>query len=114
MKTSQKTEAEHHTPKRYDNVKFSFLSYVNKENATLLGIVLFRDNEMVIDIQDRQAPVPYLIVGKLNENYFQGINSFQKPSRSIEAKWAKVGNSYVGTWLEEGVEFLFSFNLPKT
>ena len=98
-------------PRLFSNVKFEFFSHAEGNN-TFIGTVLLRNDEFVIDIQDKNAFCPYLINGKSNNNYFEGINSFVKPSNDVEAKWATVGKCYVGTWLEDGCDYIFTFKIP--
>lgn len=94
---------------RYDNVQFTFFTHEKENCANLRGTVLVRVNEMILDIQDKQAPTPYLIRGALVKNYYIGTNEFKNPYTDIDAKWAQVGDSYVGIWIEEGTDYLFSF-----
>lgn len=78
------------------------------EETYLPGTVLLRDGEMVLDIPGGSGP--YLIVGRVRENAFAGVNT-GRGRANVEAKWANVGGMYVGSWIEDGYEYLFSFEL---
>lgn len=108
-----KATSGHSMPKRYDDILFDFISHAEECSGVLLGSVLFRENEMVLDIQDEKALAPYLIIGKYENNYYQGRNSDQKMGRSVEAAWAKIDKTYVGTWVEDGIDYLFSFKISE-
>jgi len=30
----------------------------------------------------------------------------------VRASWAEIGDGYAGRWIEDGYEYLFTFNLP--
>ena len=93
--------------RRNPMVTFQFLSEARGENAELQGEFLFREGDMVLDIKGGCGP--YLIVGKANQHWFEGRNSSRKSAAEVDAKWAKVGDRYIGRWDEDGYEFLFSF-----
>lgn len=96
-------------PKRYEEIGFHFLSAL--EDTTLTGSVLIREHEMVLDIRDPRGASTYLIVGKSLGTYFKGVNSDHASAIQIEASWADLGGLYVGLWVENGEEFMFSFGL---
>lgn len=93
---------------RHDNVAFRFLG--NREDCVLTGTVLVRDREMVLEIL-AGGDGPYLIVGKSRKHFFEGTNSASGMHNPVNAKWAAVGESYVGIWTETGYDYLFSFDL---
>lgn len=69
---------------------------------------------MVLEITDKLAPRPYLIVGKLCDGYFEGADGPGIRGNEVRASWAYVGRQlFVGTWLEDGDEYLFSFDLSE-
>ena len=92
---------------RHDNVDFHFLG--DEEDSILSGTVFVRDGGMVIQILGGEGP--YHIVGKAHEHWFEGTNSDPNKRNQVDAKWALVGPNYVGMWIEEGYDFLFSFYL---
>src|SRR6266850_1505830 len=97
--------------KKFENVEIQF---VNIEDAQALNAtVLVRNGEMVIDIQALDGITDYLIVGKPEDYFFQGINSAGKAMPTVRAKWVKLGRIYVGLWIEGGREYLFSFELNQ-
>jgi hypothetical protein len=106
VKTKSQTK-----PSRYSNVGFRFLGA--KEDTTLYGTVLVRDREMVLDIPEG-GDSAYLIVGTAHEHWFEGRNSGQEMLNDVNAKWAAIGNNFVGIWIETGHEYLFSFELGSS
>jgi hypothetical protein len=100
-----------------NDVSFHFLGG-DEEDSYLFGKVIIRSGEMVLDIPGGYGP--YTIVGKACNHWFDGTNTDRRPpniggSRArVEAKWASVGRTYVGVWVEDDEEFLFSFNLGST
>jgi hypothetical protein len=94
---------------KYEGVRFRFAGA--NQDTELTGTVLFRDKEMVIEIPGGYGP--YLIVGKQHGGRFEGVSSVQGISNRTEARWADLGGLYVGQWIEDGYEFLFSFELPQ-
>jgi len=96
---------------QYQNISFQFLSAGGEEDYEQ-GTVLMREHEMVIDIQ---GEYPYLVRGRKVEHYFAGIDSINREiDVDVKARWALLGDIYVGIWIEDGVEFLFSFRLPHS
>ena len=82
--------------------------------ADYSGSVLLRAGKMILEIplNSREGYGPYLIEGKKVEHHFEGQSSVPGRSKLTEAKWADIGQyRYVGTWTEDGEEFLFSFQL---
>jgi hypothetical protein len=92
---------------RYGDVDFHFLGA--GEDSFLPGTVIMRDSEMVLNIPGGYGP--YLIVGKACENWFEGNNSVREREYETGAKWAFLGKTYVGLWIEDGSEYLFSLQL---
>ena len=101
------------TASRHDNVIFRFL-LDNEDEVRLQGTALIRPGEMVLDISaDAGGDGPYLIVGRECKHWYQGENSALDRDHPMQAKWALIGDSYVGIWVEHGDEWLFSFQLGK-
>ena len=101
---------------RYDNIEFR---WVNSEEETLLaGQVLLRVGkscpEMVLDIKGAGDGGPYLLVGKQprRKSFFVAENSANGRVNDVRASWAEIGDGYAGRWIEDGYEYLFTFNLP--
>ena len=92
-------------------VLFHFLGF--NEDSHLPGTVLLRDGVMVLDIPGGCGP--YLIKGKTRGHAFEGTNENSNRGKArVEAKWADVGGIYVGRWIEDDYEYLFSFELDST
>jgi hypothetical protein len=64
-------------------------------------------------MQEPDGITKYLIVGKPVGNHFQGVNSAGRLMPKVRVKWVKLGKVFVGQWLEDGQEYLFSFELKK-
>src|SRR5260221_6744960 len=94
-------------PSRHNNGGFHFLG--TEEDSELRGTVLIRDREMVLDIPGGHGP--YLIVGKARSHWFEGENSAIGKQYDVNARWAVVGETFIGIWIEGGWEYMFSFCL---
>jgi hypothetical protein len=92
---------------RHENVLFHFLG--TNEDSFLSGTVLVRPGDMVLQIPGGDGP--YHLVGKARKHWFEGTNSDPNRRYEVDAKWAELGALYVGMWIEEGYEYLFSFDL---
>ena len=98
---------------RYDGVKFHWFG--PDEDTVLTGQVVTRTGsagaEMVLDIDDPAGDGPYLIVGRVSADntYFAGLNSAPNRQNEVTASWARVDTGFVGRWIEERIEYLFSF-----
>ena len=95
------------SPARHDNVDFLFLCDNGKENVILQGTMIVRGDEMVLDIPGGYGP--YLLIGKTRKSWFEAENTHQNRKSDVDAKWANVDNRFVGFWVEDGCEYLFSF-----
>ena len=99
-------------PRHFDGVIFEFLSQT--ESATLVGTVLVRDREMVLDIPPADESPHYVIRGKSVLHYFAGANQqTEEDTPDVVARWAELGDIHVGVWIEEDEQWLISFRLPK-
>lgn len=95
-------------PKKYEDVLFMF---VNMDVALeLSGTVIVRHNAMAIDIP-LNGKSTYVVTGSAQDGFYDGRNSSVGAPR-VYARWTKFGPIFAGRWLEEGVEYLFSFRLP--
>jgi hypothetical protein len=73
-----------------------------------------REDEMVISIQDQPFSGPYLVRGIRSEHFFAGVDSLKREDRvDVRARWTSLGDVYVGIWIEEGADHLFSFRVPR-
>jgi hypothetical protein len=90
---------------RHENVEFHFLGV--KYDHFLHGIVIVRTSEMVLEVQDYDDA--YFLSGKAKHSWFE--HTRLPGGYDVNARWADVGGTYVGIWIEEGVEYLFSFQL---
>ncbi|MGA9108336.1 MAG: hypothetical protein ACLQPN_06965 [Bryobacteraceae bacterium] len=98
-------------PQRWSNIQFEFVSLAGDAD-TNGGTVLVRDGEMVLEVEclgDR----PYVIVGKAVDGFYRGFHQGQPDDAPVTAKWIRLDDIYIGTWREEGTEYLFRFRLPE-
>ncbi len=97
-------------PERFE----TSIRFLSEDAATEVDAdVLVRESDMVIDIAASDDNEHYLVVGELVGQHWRGTNHSKAPdARPVEARWAAVGNDFVGIWREDGVEYLFSFERP--
>jgi hypothetical protein len=75
-----------------------------------------QENEMVLSIsrQPSLKPVTFLVYGKKFQHFYAGVDSLRHETPvKVIARWAPIGSEYIGRWIEDGVEYLFSFRLPR-
>jgi hypothetical protein len=98
---------------RYPEVSIQFLT-PDDEAVNVKATVLLRQGEMVIDIRDQPSSGPYLVCGEKVDHFFAGVDSLEREENvHLVARWALLGDVYVGIWIEEGTEYLFSFRVPR-
>jgi hypothetical protein len=79
------------------------------EDDVLNGEIRMTDRgEMILSVTG--GSFPYLIVGKPRKHSFEGSNTAPGGS-NVCAKWVELDAIYVGTWVEEGDKYLFSFEV---
>ncbi len=97
---------------RYDDVEFDFLN--SETAATYSGVVMVRGDTMVLDIASQHGAAAILVEGHLNGHIYSGSNTLRREDAAkVNAKWTELGDIFVGVWIEQGLEYLFSFRLPK-
>ena len=99
-------------PKKYNNVIFKFVCAID-DPVDLPGIVLVRDAEMVLEVVEPDDPRPYVVVGKAREGFFEGKHQGLPGDVAVRAKWVRLDDRYIGTWIQDGVESLFTFMVPE-
>jgi hypothetical protein len=82
---------------------------------TIRAQVIRREGEMVMSVPTQPSSGPYLVRGLKNKNlFFAGLDTLKHEQRvHVIARWALLGDVYVGIWIEYGVEYLFSFRLTR-
>jgi hypothetical protein len=98
--------------KRYPTVSFEFVS-ADDASSIQRGVVIVRDMEMVLEIEcpgDR----PYLIRGKACEGFYEGVHEGLAGDIPVHAKWTRLDDLWIGTWLEDGFDYLFTFRLTPS
>lgn len=103
-------EVEMKQNQRYDNVLFDFLS-AGDEPSALRGTVIVREQEMFLEVEypdDR----PYSIRGKAQQGFWAGVHEGLSDDASVQAKWTRLDDIFIGTWLEDGIDYVFTFRLP--
>ena len=96
---------------RYENVQFQFLSFED-DDCISLGSVVVRGKEMVLDVLC-EGNSPYVVVGKKSRGFFLGEHKGQPGDVPVRAKWIQLDDRYIGTWVEQRIEYLFTFSLPR-
>jgi hypothetical protein len=70
---------------------------------------------MVISIPAQHSSAPYLVRGKKVEHFFAGVDSLEHEEPvDVVARWTRLGDIYVGIWIENRAEYLFSFRVPRS
>jgi hypothetical protein len=95
---------------RYDKIQFEFLcaGYADEANGT----VLVRNREMILEVE-YPGELAYLIRGRLKGSFFSGQHEGQPEDLRVSAKWTQLDDMYIGTWVEDGEDWLFTFRLPR-
>jgi hypothetical protein len=98
----------------YENVQITFLTGDDVPYSERASIRQ-SDEEMVIDIgAPSRSQRAYLVRGRPFKGFFAGEDEVaENEPLNIVARWAELGDIWVGWWSEEGVEYLFSFRLPR-
>jgi len=100
-------------PELHKNISIQFLPVDDDPYEVRGAEVRLREEEMVIDIPEPYGP--YLVKGELRKKYFfAGVDSLKHEiSVDVKARWALLGDTYVGIWIKNGKESLFMFRLPR-
>jgi hypothetical protein len=80
------------------------------EDEILPGTVVVRDDAMALEVYSIYGP--YSVHGRRRNHWFEGENTAPTRQNDVHAKWADVGGVFVGIWIEDGWEYLFSFRIP--
>ena len=95
---------------RYTDVQFEVVS-LGGVPWSYRGTVIVRDGEMLLEVEVPDER-PYVIRGKASGDFFQGRHEGLPDDPPVQAKWIRLDDIYIGTWLEEGIDYLFKFSLP--
>ncbi len=95
---------------RHDNVLFEFLS-AGQVPEDSRGSVVVDGDRMVLEVEC-EGDRPYLIEATRRDGFHSGRHVGPPGDSSVEARWASVGDLFVGQWIEDGDEWLFKFTLP--
>src|SRR5690349_15598303 len=91
---------------RYEHIQFEFLRAGYADEAS--GTVLLRSQEMILEVDD-PGDLPYSIRGKMTGDFFSGRHEGEPAALRVTAKWIRLDDIFVGTWVEDGVDgFLHS------
>jgi hypothetical protein len=68
---------------------------------------------MVLEVECNGDPIdPYLICGKAERGFFHGRHKGKIPEDvTIDAKWTRLDDIYIGIWTEDGEDYFFKFRL---
>ena len=98
---------------KFNDVEFEFLSLAKDVTVgPSRGAVILRDREMMLEIE-YHGERPYNIRGNATGNFFSGRHEGIPGHIQVNAKWTRLDDIYIGTWVEEGREFVFKFRLPE-
>lgn len=97
-------------PRRFET-RIAFLS--EDDVAELPAEVILREGEMVIDIPKSAKTKRFLVVGKRMDDYWTGGNEAQSETGiRVTATWSFLRDRFVGTWVEDDIDYLFTFRGP--
>jgi hypothetical protein len=74
-------------------------------------VVIVRDGEMVLEVECPGERC-YSIRGRLIRDFFVGRHEDRLGDTPVDAKWIRLDDTYIGTWIEGGKDYLFKFQLP--
>ena len=97
----------------FDTV-ISFLSSQDR-SLELAATVIERPSEMVIAIPRQPgATHPYNVRGRKVDHFYAGVDDLTdlEPT-DVVARWALLGDIFVGIWIEDSTEYLISFRRPR-
>ena len=97
----------------FPNVRIDFFSGNNEPAEDWAATIRVEDAEMVLDLPEDAGDGPYLVRGMRVGSFYAGVNSAIENPCNVVARWAELGDVWVGWWKEEGTEYLFRFRLPK-
>jgi hypothetical protein len=69
---------------------------------------------MVLEVECPGKERPYTIRGKAVRHYFQGRHEGLPDDVPVQAKWIRLDDIFIGTWVEAGRDYLFTFRIPDT
>lgn len=103
--------------KTIENVEFHFYRRTPKGYGrydTSTGLVYFEGTGMTLEIPYSEDDSPYRIVGHpAPSGSYEGMHEGLPDDSESFARWARLGDRWVGTWEEEGELSLFTFTLPE-
>lgn len=98
----------------YDRVQLQIFA-ADYDSDDYEARVVDRGDEMILEIPEQKETALITIRGKRIEHYYAGRDEAPGGPDGWEliARWSKLGDIYVGIWIADGSESLFSFRLPK-
>lgn len=98
--------------KTHKDISIQFLS-VDDDPSEARAEIRLGNEEMVISILEPYGP--YLVKGRLCKNYsYAGVDTLKDEIHvDLKARWALLGDTYVGIWIKNGKESLMMFRLPR-
>ena len=101
-----------HKRGRYEDVPFVF--YDDERTIHQKGVVVIREDAMVLEIPEQDGYPPALVIGKPSGHFFRGTNTVRDEwFIPVDASWADLGDLCVGTWQDGNDDFIFYFRLPR-
>jgi hypothetical protein len=90
---------------RHEKVDFRFVC--DKDDVIRCGTVIVRDDGMILTVPFASGQGSFEINGEQRGHWFDGADR----KNDVTARWADVGGTFVGWWLEGLSEYLFKFRL---
>ena len=101
-----------HKMGRYHDVPFVF--YDDELTIHQKGVVVIREDAMVLEIPEQDGYPPAFVIGKPSGHFFRGTNTVRDEwFIPVDASWADLGGLCVGAWQDDTYDFIFYFQLPK-
>lgn len=98
--------------KPHTRVIFEFYNMETAREFT--GSVSHDSKTMTIEIPAQPGTQHCLVRGVREGHLFHGRNSFRELDPvDVEATWCDMGDGYLCLWIEEGIEYVVRFTLPR-
>lgn len=83
---------------KYEGVQFRFVSSEDGPSICT-GTVVMRDKEMVLEVPCAED-LPYIVAGRKRRGFFVGEHKGQAGDVPVAAKWIRLDDFCIGTWVE--------------
>ena len=80
----------------YPNIRIDFFSGNNEPADDWAATIRAEETEMVLDMPQDSGDGPYLVRGRRVGAFYAGINEAAENPRDVVARWAELGDLWVG------------------